>query len=106
MVEADAIERVEQREAALDLMRLDHAFEDVLNSDVLALAREVVRDGEDCAQVVGRVAPWNERLPISRGEWWGRNRSNAHSAARKQSLKSSQRTMVPMLKAPRIGSSW
>ena len=38
MVEPDAVERVEQREAALDLMRLDHALEHVLHSDVLALA--------------------------------------------------------------------
>ena len=29
-----------------------------------------------------------------------------HSAARKQSLKSSQRIMVPILNAPRMGSSW
>ncbi len=57
MVEADAIERVEQREAALDLVRFDHALEDVLNGDVLALAREMVRDGKDGAEVVGRVAP-------------------------------------------------
>jgi len=57
VVEADAIERVEQREAALDLVRFDHALEDVLNGDVLALAREMVRDGKDGAEVVGRVAP-------------------------------------------------
>lgn len=31
---------------------------------------------------------------------------DSHSAARKQSLKSKYRIIVPMLKAPRIGSNW
>jgi hypothetical protein len=47
----------------------DHALEDILNGDVLALAREMVRDGEDCPQVVGRVAPWN-------GRHWGNTSGN------------------------------
>ena len=61
VVEADTVERVEQREAALDLVRFDHALEDVLDRDGLALTRQVVRDGEDGSEVVGRVAPWKER---------------------------------------------
>ena len=56
----------------MDLVRFNHALEDVLYGDVLALAREMICDSEDCAQVVGRVAPWNVRLLISLGEWWGR----------------------------------
>ena len=59
VVEADAIERVEQREATLDLVRFDHALEDVLDGDALALACQVVRDGKDGTEVVGRVAPCN-----------------------------------------------
>ena len=52
----------------MDLVRFNHALEDVLDGDVLALAREMVCDSEDCAQVIGRVAPWNVRLLISLGE--------------------------------------
>ena len=57
VVEADAIERVEQCETALDLMRFDHALEDILDRDGLALARQVVRDGEDGPEIVGWMAP-------------------------------------------------
>jgi hypothetical protein len=111
VVEADAIERVEQREATLDLMRFDHALEDVLDSDTLALACQVVRDGEDGTKIVGRVAPFSNKGVIDISARVGaRERQrviiHVHSAARKQSLKSSQRMMVPILNAPRIGSSW
>jgi hypothetical protein len=61
VVEADAVERVEQREATLDLVRFDHALEDILDRDALALARQVVRDGEDRPEIVGRVAPWEKK---------------------------------------------
>jgi hypothetical protein len=44
---SDAIEQVEQREAALDLVCFDHALEDILDGDALALACQVVRKGED-----------------------------------------------------------
>jgi hypothetical protein len=60
MVEADAVERVEQREAALDLVRFDHAFENVLDGDALTLASQVIRDGEDGSKIIGRVPPWND----------------------------------------------
>lgn len=49
VIEADAVEGVEEREATLDLVGLDHGFEDVLDGQGLALAREVVGDGEDGA---------------------------------------------------------
>jgi hypothetical protein len=64
VVEADAIERVEQREAALDLVRFDHALEDILDGDALALACQMVRDGEDRTEIVGRVAPFNKRVIV------------------------------------------
>jgi hypothetical protein len=64
VVEADAIERVEQRKAALDLVRFDHAFEDILDGDALALACQVVRDGEDGTEVVRRVAPFNKGIVV------------------------------------------
>jgi hypothetical protein len=64
VVEADAIERVEQREATLDLVRLDHTLEDVLDGDALALACQVVSDGEDGTEIVGRVAPFNNGIVV------------------------------------------
>jgi hypothetical protein len=64
VVEADAIERVEQREAALDLVRFDHALEDILDGDALALACQMVRDGEDSTEIVGRVAPFNKGIIV------------------------------------------
>ena len=93
VVEADAVERVEEREAALNLVRFDHALEDVLDRDALALARQVVRNGEDRPEIVGRVAPWENKketktlffylfilaLRLAR-------MCTLHSAARKQSL--------------------
>jgi hypothetical protein len=45
-------------------MRFDHALEDVLDGDALALARQVVRDGEDGTEIVGRVAPFNKGIVV------------------------------------------
>ena len=39
VVEPDAVERVDQCKAALDLMRFDHALEDVLDRDMFTLVR-------------------------------------------------------------------
>ena len=64
MVEAGAIERVEQREATLDLVRFDHALGDVLDDDVLTLACQVVRDGKDGTAIVRRVAPFNNNKAV------------------------------------------
>jgi hypothetical protein len=64
VVEADAVERVEQRKTALYLVRFDHALEDVFDGDMLALARKVVSDGKNGSEIVGRVAPWNKRHSV------------------------------------------
>ena len=61
MVKANMIEWVEQCEATLDLVCFDHALENVLDGDALALACQVVRDGEDGTEIVGRVAPLKTR---------------------------------------------
>ena len=74
MVEADAIERVEQRKATLDLVCLDHALKDVLDSDTLALTCQVVRDGKNGTEVVGRVAPFNKAVVVTSAGVWGRGR--------------------------------
>jgi hypothetical protein len=41
----------------LDLVRFDHALEDVLDGDALALACQVVRDDEDGTEIVRRWPP-------------------------------------------------
>lgn len=61
MIEANAVERVEEGEAALNLVRLDHGLEDLVDRDGLALARKMVRDGQDCAEVVRGVTPCSVR---------------------------------------------
>ena len=57
MVQADAVERVQEGEAALDLVRLDHRLKDVVYSQGLALAGEMVGDCKDGPKVVGRMSP-------------------------------------------------
>ena len=52
MVETDAVERVQEGEAALNLVRLDHALEDVVDRQRLTLPREMVCDREDGAKVI------------------------------------------------------
>ena len=64
VVEADAVERVEQRKTALYLVRFDHALEDVFDGDMLALARKVVSDGKNGSEIVGRVAPLEQRHSV------------------------------------------
>lgn len=63
VVQADLVERVLQGQHALDLVRLDQALQDRAHGDAgptrcLARPREPVGDGEDAAQVVGRMAPF------------------------------------------------
>jgi hypothetical protein len=102
VIETDTIEGVEEGKGTLDFMGFDHAFQDIFDSKGLTLAGQMVGDGEDGTQVIRGVSPWSEgRLCVEK-----RRKSNLHSAAKKQSLKSSQRMIVPILKAPRMGSSW
>lgn len=84
VIEADAVEGVEEREATLDLVRLDHALEQVAHGELgLARACEVIGDSEDGAEVVGWMTPWMSYVSeITMWRLW----DNAHSAARKQSL--------------------
>ena len=62
VIEADLVERVLQRDAALDLVGLDHRGEHVAHGQRRLPSATAVResqsaDGEDAAEVVGRVAP-------------------------------------------------
>lgn len=58
VIETDTVVGVEESEAPLDLVSLDHAREDIMDSELLTLAGEMVGDGEDSTQVVGRVTPF------------------------------------------------
>ncbi len=62
MVEANTVETVFERQHALDLVCLDHPAEHVANDGWLPalhdrLARQIVGDRENAAQIVGRMAP-------------------------------------------------
>ena len=57
MVETNTVEGVEERETALDLVRLDHALEDLMDGQRLALASEMIGDRENGPQVIRRVSP-------------------------------------------------
>ncbi len=90
VVEPHPVEAVLQRDAALDLVRLDHAREHVAHGERrLARGRGVAREP------VG-----GQRMPPRLSEGW------PHSAASQVSLKSSQRIIAPMLNAACTGSSW
>lgn len=59
MVETDAVERVQKGKATLNLVRLDHALEDVTDRQRLTLPREMVCNCEDSTKVVRWVTPYN-----------------------------------------------
>ena len=58
MIETDAVEGVEKGETSLNLVSLDHARENVMYGELLALTGEMISDGEDRTQVVGWVTPF------------------------------------------------
>ena len=59
MVEADTVERVEQRDATLDLVRFDHPVQEITDGEVaFSGSRQVIRNGKDGAEVVRWVSPW------------------------------------------------
>jgi hypothetical protein len=69
VVEADAVERVEQRKTTLDLVCFDHSLENVFDGDMLTLTCEVVGDSENGSEIVGRVTPfqWKSWLYPAKG---------------------------------------
>lgn len=58
VIETDAVEGVEEGEAPLDLVSLDHAREDIMHGELLTLTSEMIGDGEDGTQVIGWVTPF------------------------------------------------
>jgi hypothetical protein len=71
VVDADSAERVQQRETALDLVQFDHALEDVLDRDTLALVHQVAGDSEDRLAwhtVVAEARDWSSEFDGTRGE--------------------------------------
>jgi predicted thioredoxin/glutaredoxin len=61
VVESDAVEGVLESHAALDLVGLDHRFEDVLDLERLSSPRKVVRNGENGSEIVGGVTPLSRK---------------------------------------------
>ena len=64
VIEADAVEGVEEGKASLNLMRLDHGLKDIANSERLTLAGEVIGHSEDGTQVIGRMTPLSSKEAI------------------------------------------
>ncbi len=61
MIEADAVETVLQSKHALNLMGLDHLGQYVANFDRLAATRQIIRHGQDTAQIIRRVTPFSRQ---------------------------------------------
>lgn len=66
VIKANSVERVEECEAALDLMGLDHSLEDVADFEWLPLTRKVIGDSQNGSKIVRRMAPYgiNDELMI------------------------------------------
>ena len=89
VIEADLVERVFKRDAALNLVRLDHGRQNVAHGQRRSAFASAVRESQSA---VARIPPrLSEGCP--------------HSAASQVSLKSSQRIMAPILNAACTGSS-
>lgn len=58
MVKADSVERIQKGKSTLDFMCLDHRLEDVPHDEGLPLASQMVRYGEDSAEVIGWMTPF------------------------------------------------
>lgn len=68
MVKTDLVVRVEQSQASLNLVRLDHGLEDITDGELLASSNvstslvcsgDPIGDGENGTKVVGRVTPFS-----------------------------------------------
>lgn len=59
VIETDSVERVLEGHASLNLVSLDHSFENVLHLERFSSSGEVISDGENSTQVVGRVTPFS-----------------------------------------------
>lgn len=57
VIETDSVEAVQEGQASLNLVGLDHSLKDILDSELLTLASQVVRDSKDGSQVVRRMTP-------------------------------------------------
>jgi hypothetical protein len=59
VIETDSVERVLESHTSLNFVSLDHGFENVLHLEGFSSSCEVISDGEDSSQVVGRVTPFS-----------------------------------------------
>jgi len=59
VIETDSVERVLESHTSLNFVSLDHGFENVLHLEGFSSSSEVISDGEDSSQVIGRVTPFS-----------------------------------------------
>lgn len=66
VVESDSVERVLEGHTSLNLVSLDHGFEDVLHRERFSSSGKVIGNGQDSSEVVRRVTPFSseEAYPV------------------------------------------
>lgn len=57
VIEPGTIERVEESESSLDLVGHNHAFEEILDGEGLALTGKMICHGQNRAKVIRRMSP-------------------------------------------------
>ncbi len=58
VIQANSVERVEERETSLDFVGHDHSLKEILHGESLSLTREMISNSQDGSKVIGRVPPW------------------------------------------------
>ena len=64
VVKTDSVKGVEERKLTLDLVGLDHAFQDIADSQGLSLPRKVVGNGKDGTEVIGGMSPFRSEPAV------------------------------------------
>ncbi len=64
MVKAYPVERVQQSKLSLDLVGLNHAFQDITDGQGLTLPCKVVCDGKNSTEVIGGVPPFRSEPAV------------------------------------------
>ena len=64
VIQTNAVERVEEGQATLDLVCLDHSLQDVAHGELLALASKMIGHGEYGTEIVRRMTPFRSKEAI------------------------------------------
>jgi len=57
VIQTDTVVAIQEGKATLNFVRLDHALEQVLDSELLTLPRQIIRNGQDGTQVIRGMSP-------------------------------------------------